>query len=267
MKTGKAVEAGRPLPSRVIIELDNGRRFATAWGTRAHDPEALPLGHLFTGRLVARVVGTESHIHSREIKRVFEEIMRNPEGEGYRRIALVRRAPDKTPKGRKLLAGAAKFADRLEGMTLARVDQIIDAPTASWPGWNGATVYSDGEFQVVVGQRWSDTDCIMSVSRDDAKGDEGARRGRVTGDRRRSSGHKADRRRPVPNTVPDFLDRLREYGFEVDDTRRHYSITHPKKPGVSAPVPRTPSDSQRWAMNQVTEIKKAFGIDVRKPLK
>lgn len=265
MKTGKAVEAGRPLPSRVIIELDNGRRFATAWGTRAHDPETLPLGHLFTGRLVARVVGTESHIHSREIKRVFEEIMRNPEGEGYRRIALVRRAPDKTPKGRKLLVGAAKFADRLEGMTLARVDQIIDAPTASWPGWNGAMVYSDGDFQVVVGQQWSDTDCIMSVSRDDPnKKDESTERA-LPQDRRRASGHKADRRRPVPTSVSDFLDRVKEYGFEVDDSRRHYSITHPKRPGASTPVPRSPSD-HRWANNMVTQIKQVFDIDVRKPL-
>lgn len=259
------MELDRPIPSRVVVELSDGRRFAAAWGTRAHDPEALPLGHLFTGRLLARIVGTEDYLPTREINRVFEEIMRTPSGEAHKRIVLQRRAPNETPKGRKLLAGAAKFADRLEGMTLGRVDQIIDHPASSWPGWNGATVYSDGEFQVVVGQRWSDTDCIMSVSRDDPEKEDEALDRPVAEDRRRASGHKADRRRPVPTSVSDFIERLKEHGFEVDDTRRHYNITHPDKPGASAPLPRSPSD-HRWADNMVTQIKQVFDIDVRKPL-
>ena len=257
----------KTFPSRVIVELKDGRSFATAWGNRTYDPEALPLGYLFVGRLIARIVGTEDYLSSREISRVLEETAQTPGGdEGqYKRIVLQRRAPNRTPKGRKLLSGAAKFAERLEGMTLERVDQIIDSPTASWPGWNGATVYSDGEFHVIVGEKWSDTDCIMSVSRDDPNKGGPSSAQPVAKDRRRPSGHKADRRRPVPTSVPDFLDRLKEYGFEVDDSRRHYNLTHPRKPGVSCPLPRTPSD-HRWADNQVSQIKQTFGIDVRKPL-
>lgn len=259
------MENEQSIPSRVIIELNDGQRFATAWGTRAHDADGLPLSGLFTGKLLARVVGSEAHLPSQKITRVVEEIMKAPYGEKeYQRVVLQHRAPNETPKGRKLLAGAAKFADRLEGMTLARVDEIIDFPASSWPGWNGATVYSDGSFQVVVGERWSDTDCVMSVSRDNDGGSGGSPRP-ATEDPRRASGHKADSRRPVPTSVSDFLDRLKEYGFEVDDSRRHYGIMHPDKPGVSAPFPRTPSD-HRWADNQVAQIKQKFGIDIRKPL-
>lgn len=259
------MESGQPIPFRIVVELNDGRRFATVWTTRSRDPEALPLGQLFTGRLLARIVGTEDHLPTREINRVLEEVMRTPKGKAYKRIALQRRAPSETPKGRKLLAGAAKFVDHLDGMTLGRVDQIIDHPASSWPGWNGATVYSDGEFQVVVGQRWSDADCIMFVSRDDPDGEDEAPGRLVARDPRRASGHKADRRRPVPASISDFIERLKEYGFEIDDTRRHYNITHPDKPGASAPLSRSPSD-HRWASNLVTQIKQAFGIDIRKPL-
>lgn len=252
------------IPSRVIIELRSGQRFATFWSTRSADPTAAPLRDLFTGRLVARIVGSEDYIPAPQISRVLEEIMREPEGDQCKRIMLQRRAPNITPKKRTLLPGAAKFADSLKGMTLERVDDIIDNPSTTWAGWNGATVYSDGEFQVVVGERWSDTDCVMHISRD-GPSTRNEQSSAPTTDRRRVSGRKADLRRPVPKTVPEFLDRLKEYGFEIDDSRRHYSISHPKKPGVATPFPRTPSD-HRWAGNQVAQLKQTFGIDIRKPL-
>lgn len=255
-------------PSRVVVELPDGKVFATAWSNRAADPEAMPLPHFFTGRLIARIVGSEDYLTGRQIKRVFEEVVPYPEGSGdFPRIVLQRRAPNITPRGRKLLGGAAKFVERLHGMSLERVDAILDNPDRVWDGWNGAKVHADHEFQVVLGQPWDGTDCVLSVSPDDGKQEGGAASASkdVAVDRRRSSGHKADRRRPVPNTVPDFLDRLKEYGFEVDDSRRHYNITHPDKPGASAPLPRSPSD-HRWAGNMVTQIKQVFDIDVRKPL-
>ena len=249
-------------PSRVVIEMQDGERFATFWSNRAVDSEVLPLGNLFTGRLIARIVGSETHLPSGKIEKVFEEVARTPEGNPYRRVMLQRRAPNKTPERRSLLPGAAKFADHLTGMTLERVDAIIDNPAETWPGWNGATVYSDGEFQVVVGERWSDTDCVMSISRDDPNM-QGSRMAPVQ-DRRRVSGQKADRR-PVPTGVSEFLERLEEYGFEVDDSRRHYSVSHPKRPGVNCPIPRTPSD-HRWSGNLVSQIRQMFDIDIREPL-
>lgn len=255
-------------PSRVVIELQDGSRFATAWSNRATESEALPLVHFFTGRLIARIIGSEDYITGHQIKRVLEEITTTPDRSELPRIIVQRRAPNITPQGRKLLSGAAKFVERLPGMSLERVDAILDNPDRVWDGWNGAKVHADHEFQVVLGQPWNGTDCVLSVSPDDGKQEGGAASASkdVAVDRRRSSGHKADRRRPVPNTVPDFLDRLKEYGFEVDDSRRHYSISHRNRPGVTYPVPRTPSDSQRWAMNQVADIRKRFGIDVREPL-
>lgn len=146
------------------------------------------------------------------------------------------------------------------------MDDIVDNPSDTWDGWNGATVYSDGEFQVVVGERWTDSDCVMFVSRDgkELQGGSGSK-APPRPDRRRVSGTKADSRLPVPTSVSDFLDRLKEYGFEVDDSRRHYGITHPDKPGAFSPIPRTPSD-HRWADNQVSQIKQVFDIDVRQPL-
>lgn len=251
------------MPSRVIVEMKDGERFATLWSNHSATADAPPLVHLLTGSLSARIVGTEKHLPAFKIGKVFEEIAREPDGNPYKRITLQRRAPNETPGRRKLLAGAAKFADQLVGMSLERVDEIIDNPTETWPGWNGATVYSDGEFQVVVGERWSDTDCVMSVSRDDPNTQD--RRSAPAQDRRRSSGRKADRRRPVPTGVSEFLERLGEYGFEVDDSRRHYSVSHPERPGVTASVPRTPSD-HRWADNLVSQVRQAFGIDVREPL-
>lgn len=46
---------------------------------------------------------------------------------------------------------------------------------------------------------------------------------------------------------------------------KHYAITHPDHPGQKSPIPRTPSD-YRWAENQVAQIRRVFGIDVREPL-
>lgn len=257
-------EQEKAIPSRAIIELKDGRMFSTVWGTPARDPHAIPVAHLFTGRLAARVIGSEDFLPSSQIKRICEEVMRDPEGDQYQRVTLVRRAPNVTPKGRKILAGAAKFLEYLEGMSLNRVDEIIDDPNATWDGWNGAVVYSDGAFQVVVGQQWDGADFIIHISRNDP-GEQAKPSHSPTRDRRRQSGQKADRRRPVPTSVVEFLDRLKEYGFDVDDTRRHYGISHPNRPGVTTPIPRSPSD-YRWADNQVSQIKQTFGIDVRQPL-
>lgn len=256
---------GTGTSSRVVVTLHDGTRYATGWGTRSQERDAPPLDHLFTGRLIARIVGSERHLAGEDIDFVTEEITLKPRGDNPARIVLQSRAPNVTPEGRKLLGGAAKFTEKLDGMSLQRVDDIINNPADTWDGWDGATVYSDHEFQVVVGARWSDTDCVMHVSVDDGK-TAGASTTANTpqADHRRVSGKKSDTRLPVPHTIPDFLDRLRSQGFEIDDARRHYGISHPDTPGAFVPLPRTPSD-HRWADNMVSQIRNTFGIDVRKP--
>lgn len=248
--------------SRVVMELQDGRRFSTAWSNHSATPDGLPLAHFFSGKLIARIVGTEDYLTDQEIALITEEITPTPSGEKYPRIILHQRLPKETPKGRRIVSGVASIVQRTPELSLERLDSIIDTPDKSWDGWNDATVYSDGEFQVVVGDKRGDTDCVVHVSTVDTV--IGAEAPAPIEDRRRVSGQKADHRRSVPNTVPDFLERLKEYGFEIDDSRRHYGLTHPDRPGVHCPVPRTPSD-HRWADNLVAQLKLGFGIDVRQP--
>lgn len=257
----------KTIPSRVILELKDGRRFATAWSPRADDRDATPLTQLFTGRLVASIPGSDEYLTGDAIDCVLEEITPRPMEDELPRIVLHRRLATSTPGNRKLLNGAAKFLDRLPGMSLERVDQIIDEPVRTWPGWDGAEVFSDGQYQVVVGKQWDNTDCVMFISVDegDAPATSRGGSGQAGASVRRVAGTKADRRLPVPNSVAEFLDRLKEYGFVVDDSRRHYGFTHPDKPGVNGTLPRTPSD-HRWADNQVSQIRQLFGIDIRQPL-
>lgn len=254
-----------PVSSRVVVDLKSGKRFATFWKPCTPGGPALHLADLFSGQVITRIVGTEDQLKPHEIDRAFTEATRSPDGNPYRRITFQRRVPTVTPKKRSLLIGAARVADQLEGLSLERVDDIIDNPADTWDGWNGATVYSDGEFKVVVGEPWDDTDCIMHVSRDNQPAQDSSPAPDPTVDRRRSPGRKTDRRRPVPTTVGEFVERVKEYGFEVDESRRHYGLTHPDSPGAHGALPRTPSD-HRWADNQVTQIKQTFGIDIRQPL-
>lgn len=174
-----------------------------------------------------------------------------------------------TPGGRTLLRPAARYAASAFGDDLGRVDEIIDHPVHVFPGWNGATTYSDGKYDVVVGARRENepADCVLMVGAVHDGGDgEGStvRRAAKQAGSRKPRG-KSDPRRPLPQTVPEFLDRVREYGFEIDDQRRHYAISHPSRPGVVGTIPRTPSD-RKWSLAQVTSIRQTFDIDVRMPL-
>lgn len=253
-----------PAPaSRVLVELRDGSRFSTAWNNRALASDAPPLGQLFTGQLVARVLGQEDCIEHHEIARVTEEVTLSPEGNDLPRI-LIQTVPKKvTPAGRKLIDGVATFVDSSAILSPKKIDRIIDQAKKVWDGWNGAKVHSDGAFQVVVKSQPDGSDCVIHVSK------EGESKAEVPGDlvedRRRISGKKTDLRRSVPHTVEDFLERLKEYGFEIASTTRHYSATHPDKPGIKQIIPTSPSD-HRWADNLVSQVKNTLGIDVRQPL-
>lgn len=67
----------------------------------------------------------------------------------------------------------------------------------------------------------------------------------------------------VPSTYREMADRLREHGFQIDETRRHPQITHPDHPEVYGTIPRTPSDSRSYR-NNVVQIRHNFGIDITK---
>lgn len=247
--------------SRVVIKLKDGRHFSTAWSNHPAIPDDIPLTHFFTGKITARIIGTEDYLTDQEVIFITEEITPTPSGEKYPRIVLKRTLPSVTPGGRRIIPGAASIVEQYSELSLERIDSIIDSPEKSWKGWNGATIYMDDQFKVVLGEQRGDTSYVVHVSKED-DGDE--EEPYVIEDRRRLAGQKSDLRRPVPHTVPDFLERLREYGFEIDITRRHNSVTHPDHPHVVCPVPHTPSD-RRWADNLVAQIRLGFDIDVRQP--
>lgn len=249
--------------TRVVLELRSGARFATTW--EPYDPEApiITATDVLEGALTARIASTKRPVKTEDLASVSHEVALTPTRTQYRPVTLGTTRTTTTPAGRHLLRGAERTVRALPGMDLARVDRIIDSPAATWLGWNEATIYADTEFQVVLGAPRDGEDYVLHVSplssADDTAGGKGAAPAR-----RRVPGQKADARRPTPTSVAEMLERVREYGFEVDDTRRHYSISHPGTPGIGLPVPRTPSD-HRWAENTVSQIRRVFGIDIRQP--
>lgn len=75
--------------------------------------------------------------------------------------------------------------------------------------------------------------------------------------------NKSTRCRDVPTSVGAYVDLLEEFGFTVVFRRGHYKITHDKVPGVQTALASTPSD-WRWSRNSITEIRRVFGIDMRR---
>lgn len=78
----------------------------------------------------------------------------------------------------------------------------------------------------------------------------------------RASGMKHDERVKAPHDPKEFIRLLEAHGFSVEAGRTHYKISHPNRPGVSTPLPVSPSD-HRWSDNQVQQVRAIYGIDLR----
>lgn len=140
------------------------------------------------------------------------------------------------------------------GTSLNLVALAVLEPEATWTGKNGrSTVSLRGD--------------LAAITADDS-GEVIALAGRAKALRERTEprddavkrGHGGSGA-PMPNTIPDLLDRLRVRGFGIVRNGRHYIVRHHLHDGQVA-FAKTPSD--RHAIpNTVLDIRAEFGIDVR----
>lgn len=73
---------------------------------------------------------------------------------------------------------------------------------------------------------------------------------------------KVDRRIAAPTTAKEMKELLEQRGFEVELRGKHYNVTHPDHPGVRSTMAASPSDF-RWNLNLISQIRGAFGVDLR----
>lgn len=82
----------------------------------------------------------------------------------------------------------------------------------------------------------------------------------------RLSGQKSQRGVKIPNEMPAYIKLLEAHGFTIEHTKTHYKVMHNGFPGKSVSMPVTPSDSQRWHKNSVSDIRREFGIDLKRDI-
>lgn len=159
----------------------------------------------------------------------------------------------------------------INDISLQTVEAILEAPEHTRPGYQGATIYSGNGYDVVLS---ADEHAVLAVHpRLKTSPASPASPDRPRSDRERSSTRDDIRRRKATKTRParkitgdysQFLTLALSHGFAVSaDTGRHRRLTHPQHPGETVFIPSTPSD-HRWALNAATEIRKRFGIDLRR---
>lgn len=66
-----------------------------------------------------------------------------------------------------------------------------------------------------------------------------------------------------PTTRRELMVRMREAGFVIAPGSTHYRVSHPDHPGLFVPLASTPSD-RRYTRHAVTQIRRVFGIDLRR---
>lgn len=66
-----------------------------------------------------------------------------------------------------------------------------------------------------------------------------------------------------PTTRRELLRRMEEAGFVVTAGSTHGRVSHPEHPGLFVPFASTPSD-RRFTRHAVTQIRRVFGIDLRR---
>lgn len=80
------------------------------------------------------------------------------------------------------------------------------------------------------------------------------------------SGQKTQRGVKIPSEMAAYIKLLESHGFTVGHGKTHYKVTHDGFPGKSVSMPVTPSDSQRWHKNSVSDVRREFGIDLKRDL-
>ena len=169
------------------------------------------------------------------------------------------------------LRSVTEFLDSV-GMSFGQVLEIVEKPEGIEAGLNGATVYRSAEYRVVVGE----DDVVLAVypvnpqnPHEQRSRPSAPERERVEEERTptppQTPGNTADLRLPVPDTREELLALLHSHGFELTEEGRHQKIVHPNHPGLVLATPTTPSD-RRWVRNQLRDVRKVFGVDLRKPV-
>lgn len=152
-----------------------------------------------------------------------------------------------------ILPAAANYALKL-GADEHDLARAVEEPESRIPGFNGCTWHVRGSVAVLV----SPDHVAMSVRHPDTV----PAPEEVPGTGRSLS--QSGSRRWNPPTDPEKMAKLiREKGFIVErNGSGHYRVTHPHRHGKACVMPATPSD-HRWAKNFVSEIRHAFGIEIK----
>ena len=149
-------------------------------------------------------------------------------------------------------------------LSTRRIVAVVAEPTEAWTSDHGTSDhFLRGDLVVQV--RRADNTVIGAFSRayalavrpDDVRWDEeiaDLAAGRST---RGGGGTR------VPTTRRELLDALEDRGFEVRPGKGHGKLVHPDHPGLFVPMPTTPSDV-RFTRNAVSQIKRVFGVDLRR---
>ncbi|MCT2177789.1 hypothetical protein M3F63_08955 [Brachybacterium muris] len=66
-----------------------------------------------------------------------------------------------------------------------------------------------------------------------------------------------------PTSRRELMVRMRAAGFVIVPGSTHYRVSHPDHPGLFVPLASTPSD-RRYTRHAVTQIRRVFGIDLRR---
>lgn len=154
------------------------------------------------------------------------------------------------------------------GVSIETVEAILEAPEHTRPGYQGATIYSGNGYDVVLS---ADRQVVLAVhprprtSPPSPAPAHGSReRSNTRAEIRRRKATKARPARKITGDYSQFLTLALSHGFAISmDTGRHRRLTHPDHPEETVFIPSTPSD-HRWALNAATEIRKRFGIDLRR---
>lgn len=168
----------------------------------------------------------------------------------------------------KMLPGARAAMERF-GLVEAELRHTI-AKSRPRPAEQGRYQFVAGEHSVIVSE---DGTCILGVfpysgpeaelvaaARDKAK--VALRKPSPMDMPKKRATPKADRRIAAPTTAKEMKELLEQRGFEVELRGKHYNVTHPDHPGVRSTMAASPSDF-RWNLNLISQIRGAFGVDLR----
>ena len=135
--------------------------------------------------------------------------------------------------------------------------ESIDSEVSAVPGHSARTGYRLNGYEVIVD---SVRKTILSVA--EASASPGTRP--TPHNQPRLSGQKAQRGVKIPNDMPSYIKLLETHGFAVEHGKTHYKVTHDAFPGKSVSMPVTPSDSQRWYKNSVSDMRREFGVNLKR---